>query len=174
MAGFCRARAMPILLFRCVSNRDPCNWFVPDFVVMMAVAGVENCALELSVSIFTSCTASGSGNCACVEFPAPPKFRFCIGAPSWVYSSASPINPFARCPPASRPGVVAASSPKRLRPFWGSWSIRVRSNKLDTVALSAVTNWISLAVTVTASVTSPTANFGLRMALCAFSILKFV
>ncbi len=79
---------------------------VPDFVVRMTVPGVANCAEELSVSNLASCTASGSGSVDWAVLATPPKLRFVIGAPSWEYSSASPIRPLARVPLASRPGTV--------------------------------------------------------------------
>src|SRR5438876_11667438 len=79
--GFWRALAIPIALFLAVSNAEPCAALVPDLVVRIAVAGVANWALELSVSTLTSCTASGSGNVACAELASPPKLRLVMGAP---------------------------------------------------------------------------------------------
>src|ERR1700735_859445 len=91
-AGFERDLAMPIALLRAVSNRDPCTEFVPDLVVMMAVAGSAYMALVLVVSTRTSCTESGSGNWFCVELSTPPKFRLANDTPSATYSRASGIS----------------------------------------------------------------------------------
>ena len=103
---------------------------------MMTVAGVANWALELSVSNLASCTESGSGSVACAALASPPKLRFVMGAPSWEYSMPSCMSPLARVPPASTPGTVFCARPSTLRPFCGSWSMRLESSWVLTVPLS--------------------------------------